>query len=426
MSGGVESGSGVGPVGDAGPGPLGGEAARLERAKVAASAVFLLNGVTFATWAGRIPTIRADLDLTPGRLGLVMLVGSAGSLLGLPFAGRLAAAVGAARTVVVGSSLMLGAVFALGITAGVAHSVALTVPVLFVGMLGIGLWDVAMNLEGAAVEHRLGRTIMPRYHAGFSLGTVLSALVASALTAFGVPIWLHFSVATVLIWAATAYAARSFLPRRQEDAVGERTTSPAATPPTPTTAPAGSAWTEPRTLLIGLVTLVAAFTEGAANDWVAVAFIDGYRLPQWAGVLGFATFLAFMTTGRWYGAPLLDRYGRVPLLRVLFVLAGLGSLLVVFSGVPALAYVGAAVWGLGVSLGFPVGMSAAADDPDRAGARMSVVSTIAYAAFLVGPPGLGRLGDEVGVLRSLTVVSALILVALAVLPATREKRPRRV
>ena len=131
---------------------------------------------------------------------------------GLPFAGRLVAAYGAARTVLAGATITHAALLGVGLTAGVAQSVAATLPVLFLAMLGIGLWDVAMNLEGAAVERHLGRTIMPRYHAGFSLGTVLAALVATALTAARVPIWAHFAGAAMLLGVANAYAVRAFLP----------------------------------------------------------------------------------------------------------------------------------------------------------------------------------------------------------------------
>ena len=105
-------------------------------------------------------------------------------------------------------------------------------------------------------------------------------------------------------------------------------------------------------------------------------------------------------------------------LRVLFGSAIAGCLLVVF-GSAWVAFVGAAIWGIGASLGFPVGMSAAADDPARAHARLSVVSTIGYTAFLAGPPLLGFLGDHFGILRSLTVVGAVSLLALLVIPAAR-------
>ncbi len=156
---------------------------------------------------------------------------------------------------------------------------------------------------------------------------------------------------------------------------------------------------------------------------MAVALSDGYHLERWVGVLGFAVFLSFMTAGRLVGTQLLDRHGRVPVLRVLFVSAVIGCLLVVFGG-PVLAFVGVAIWGVGASLGFPVGMSAAADEPRRAAARMSVVSTIGYTAFLGGPPLLGFLGDHVGVLHSLLVVGAMAVVALLAIPAIREPSAR--
>jgi cyanate permease len=84
-----------------------------------------------------------------------------------------------------------------------------------------------------------------------------------------------------------------------------------------------------------------------------------------------------------------------------------------------LAFVGAAIWGVGASLGFPVGMSAAADDPSRAPMRISVVATIGYTAFLAGPPLLGFLGDHFGVLQALLVVGAVSVAAMLVAPVTR-------
>src|SRR4029079_16798496 len=126
-------------------------------------------------------------------------------------------------------------------------------------------------------------------------------------------------------------------------------------------------------LLIGVFVLAFAFAEGTANDWVSVAVIDGYHASAVAGTLAFATFHPAMTAARWVGPSLLDRYGRVPVVRSLTVLALSGLLVFVFgkSATP-LAFVGATLGGLGVSLGFPLGMSAGADDPRRAASRVSV------------------------------------------------------
>lgn len=380
----------------------------LRRARAAVFLTFAANGFGFASWASRIPDIKADLALTPGELGRTLLAGALGSVLALPMAGRVITAMGAARTTTIG--VLVGALGLVGLGAGldlVGNAVA-TALGLLVFAVGVSLWDVAMNHEGAAVEQGLGRTVMPLFHACFSGGTVLGALVAAGLVALHVPVLAHLVGAAVLVLVVGLPTARAFLARTHEPA-GEPTTTTAR----------GSAWLEPRTLVIGLVVLVAALTEGTANDWIAIAVTDGHDHPGWVGVLAFATFLAAMTCGRLLGVGLLDRFGRVPVLRGLFALAALGSLLVVVGSTP-LAFVGVVLWGIGASLGFPVGMSAAAGDPQRAAARLSVVSTIGYVAFIVGPPLLGMLGDHVGVLRSLLLVGLLALPALVAVSAVRE------
>lgn len=393
---------------------------RVRTARNAVFVVFALAGVVFSSFASRIADSKAELGLSAGQLGLTLFAASCGSVLALPFAGRVADRIGAARTVVTGM-----VVAGLGlVTVGVAVDVARSRPLMAVGLfflgMGVGLWDVAMNLEGAAVERLLGRTVMPHFHAAFSGGTVVAALVGSLMSWAGVSLVPHFLGALVVTAVLGWWGVRAFLPRVVEvDPVVAGDGVPTAVPVKPR-----SAWLEPRTLMIGMVVLAAAFTEGTANDWIAVGFVEGHDLPAWAGVLAFAVFLSFMTLGRILGTGLLDRHGRVPVLRATFALAAVGSLMVVF-GNPVLAYLGTAVWGVGASLGFPVGMSASADDPARAGARMSVVATIGYTAFIAGPPLLGFLGDHFTVLKALLVVTAMVFLAMLVIPATREPERTR-
>jgi predicted MFS family arabinose efflux permease len=366
------------------------------RAMYAVYAVFILNGFAFASWASRIPQVRDGLELNPQKLGLVLLAIAIGSLVSMPLAGVVISRIGAARTVSVMSLIGAAglAIAAIGYKAGVAP----VVPGLFLLGLGSGTWDVAMNVEGAEVERRLGSSIMSRFHAGFSVGTVAGALLGSAMIALGVSVTVHLVAVAVLIAAGATPAVRGFLPVEQHDehhAGGERR-SPL------------KAWTEPRTLLIGLFVFTMAFTEGTGVDWLGIAMIDGYDVAPALGSLTFAVFLAAMTLGRWFGPGLLDRHGRVALIRATGVTAVLGLVMVVYSGSFAAAMAGAALWGVGVALGFPVGMSAAADDPRHAAGRVSVVSSIGYLAFLAGPPFVGFLGHEVGTLRALTAAAALV------------------
>ncbi|MDQ4137887.1 MAG: MFS transporter, partial [Actinomycetota bacterium] len=179
-------------------------------------------------------------------------------------------------------------------------------------------------------------------------------------------------------------------------------------------------WLEPRTLLIGLIVLGMAFAEGSANDWLALAMVDERNVSYATGALLFGVFTAAMTVGRMLGGPILDRCGRVPVLRVSAGFAVAGLLIVIFVDQPALMVTGIVLWGLGASLGFPVGISAAADDPSKAAARVSAVATIGYCAFLVGPPFIGVLGEAVGLLNALLVVVVLIAVAGLVSFAARE------
>lgn len=381
----------------------------VRRAMWAVAAVFTLNGFAFASWVSRIPSARDALGLEPGRLGLVLLGLSAGAVLSLPLAGVVVSRYGPRVTVTVTSLLMAAglALVAVGTTLGVLPVVL----GLFAMGLGQGSWDVAMNVEGAAVEQRLGRAIMPRFYAGFSVGTVAGALLGAAAAGSGTVISLHLLVIAAVVAVATPLSARAFLPPVTAGSAHD-------TGPAPEGAVA-RAWREPRTLLVGVLVLAFAFSEGTGNDWLALATVDDYGSSQAVGSLVFAVFVAAMTVGRLVGPQLLDRYGRVVVLRGTAGVAVLGLLAVVVGTSLPFAVAGAVLWGFGSSLGFPIGMSAAADDPARSAARVSVVASVGYTAFLAGPPLIGLLSDHVGIQRGLSVAAALLAVGLLVAGSSR-------
>ena len=380
-------------------------------ARNAVALAFALNGFCFATLVSRIPALRSGLDLDNGSLGLLLLAIAAGSVLALPSSGRLIQRGSAAGVVRLGAVSAAVGLLVASVGVDVWGSVTVTAVGFFAYGVGIGVWDVAMNVEGAEVERRIGRTIMPRFHAGWSLGSIAGAAVGVPMAAVEAPLSLHVGVAGLLALAAVALGARAFLPPVPVPGTRER---------------ARSAWREPRTLAIGVMVLAFATVEGAANDWLSLALIDGYDVPSWVGVTGFAVFVTSMTIGRLVGPVALDRFGRAPVLWATCAAAFVGVLLVVEGGHWLPVGVGIVIWGLGASLGFPVGMSAAADDPARAAARVSVVSTIGYAAFLAGPPLLGQLGDRVGTLNSLLAIAALmVLAAISVLAAREQRVPTR-
>ncbi len=375
--------------------------------------IFTVNGFGIATWIARLPAIRDSLDISTGQVGLLIIGISSGSIVGLLVSSHLLHWLGTRK--VIAGSLALGSVglliMGLGSQSG---NFAFTFLGLALNGFGTGLCDVAMNVEGAAAERALKKNIMPLFHAFFSVGTVAGAGVG-ALAAFAdVPVAVHFGLVAVLLLAAIV-AVRPLqgaaVADEQKDDGDEQRSAFASRM---------AIWLEPRTLLIGLIVLGMAFAEGSAGDWLALAMVDERDVSYATGALLFGVFTAAMTAGRLIGGPLLDRFGRVPVLRVSAAFAVAGLLIVIFVDQPVLMVSGIILWGLGASLGFPVGMSAAADDPAKAAARVSAVATIGYCAFLVGPPFIGVLGEAVGLLNALLVVVVLIAVAGLVSFAARE------
>jgi hypothetical protein len=190
-----------------------------------------------------------------------------------------------------------------------------------------------------------------------------------------------------------------------------------------------AAWLERRTLLIGVMVFSMALAEGSANDWLALAVVDGYGAAHAVGAAAFGVFVTGMTATRLGGPWLLARFDPAVVVRGSALLVLLGSGLVVAGAVQvdgsssalglAPAFLGGLVWGAGAALGFPLGMTAAASDPERSATRVGVVSTIGYTAFLAGPPLLGTVGQHVGVARSLLAVSVAVVLALVTAGAVR-------
>lgn len=380
---------------------------RPESAAWAVFVTFALNGFAFASLASRVPAVRDALGLAPEQVGLLLLGVSTGALVAMPVSGVVVQRLGATRTI-----LSFAAVNGVGLLVAAAAVGAgliwVVVPALVAVGMGTGVWDAAMNLEGAAVEQRLGRAIMPRFHAGFSFGTMAGAGLGAVAAALQAPLLVHLGIVLPLGYLALIACSRWFLPEGTHDAH-----------PDDATERPRSAWRETRTILIGLVVLAAALTEGSANDWVSLAVVDGFDVGNSVGALGFGLFVTAMTAMRLLGTGLLDRYGRVAVLRIVAGLSLVGLLLFGLAPSLWLAAIGVVLWGMGAALGFPVGMSAASDDPRRAPARVAVVATIGYSAFLAGPPLLGLLAGVVGYRHALLAVAVPVVVGLLAVPAAR-------
>ncbi|WP_240662638.1 MFS transporter [Streptomyces sp. WAC 06738] len=389
------------------------------RRRLSLSLMFLIPGLSLSSWVTRTPDVRDELGASTAEMGLILFGLSVGSTIGIASSGALVARMGT-RPVIGGGTVLI----ALGVagvgTGALASSAALVTTGLFVFGLGGGSGEVALNVEGAEVERLLGRSVMTALHGFFSLGTVLGASLGMLATAAGFPVQWHL---IIMSGVALAVFLASFgdIP----GGVGKPTAAAEADAAEASEGAAGGRplWQDTRLLLIGAVVLAMALAEGAATDWLPLLMVDGHDLDAALGSLVYVGFATAMTVGRFCGGFFIDRFGRYLVIRTSAISAALGLVVVIFVDHPVAAGAAVLFWGLGASLGFPVAISAAGDSGPNPTARVSMVAMIAYAAFLVGPPGLGFLGDHYGLRSAMIAVLALVATAIFLAPAVGERRP---
>jgi len=234
---------------------------------------FALNGFGISAWVARIPSVRDHLRISVAEVGILIFGLSVGAVLGLILAGHIVHWLGGRQSIRV--SLIVAGVALAGVGFGttVLSSFGIVLASLVIYGFCSSICDVAMNVEGAAVERTTGRTIMPLFHASWSLGTVAGAGIGSAAAFNGIdPVWHLGAVGVLLIVAVPIVAA--FIPADDHLDEGDIPAAPL------TFRDRMAIWLEPRTLLIGLIVLGMAFTEGSANDWLALAMVDGLQLEH--------------------------------------------------------------------------------------------------------------------------------------------------
>lgn len=379
------------------------------RWRTAIFAIFLASGLSIATWASRVPDIKTALEVDKAQVGMLLLGAGIASIIGISTSPAIMARTGARLGMMVSIFTFASGVALIGIGANVLGSY----PVVLIGLvlfgLGNGCVDVMMNVEATAIEQHSGKTILPLFHAFFSFGTVIGAALGALAAQLHINVFTHTLVIAVAI-AAIGIASIANVPRREE------ALDPAADDSEKAhwrerMHVAMSAWREPRTYAIGVVMLGMSFAEGGANDWLALGVAEDHGGGTALGAAALATFSVAMTLVRVFGGPLVDRFGRVAVLRILAVAAASGILLFILAPTLPLVFVGAALWGVGASLGFPLGMSAAADDPAKAAARVSAAATIGYISFLGGPPVLGFISEHIGLLNTLYILVGLVVLS---------------
>ena len=364
---------------------------------------FFIPGLLMASWATRTPAIRDILSVSTAEMGIVLFGLSIGSMSGILCSAWLVKRFGTRKVIratmccaIVGMILLS---VALWFASPLAFALGLTV---FGGSFGAA--EVAINVEGAAIEQEMNKTVLPMMHGFYSLGTLAGAGIGMALTASGIAATTHILLAALVCIAPVLLGITAIPDGNGKNLAGEAKSGEKGLP----------FYRDMQLMLIGVVVLAMAFAEGSANDWLPLLMVDGHGFSPTSGSLIYAGFTLGMTVGRFTGGWFIDRYSRVTVVRASALLGGLGIALIIFVDVDWVAGVSVVLWGLGASLGFPLTISAASDTGPDAPTRVSVVATTGYLAFLVGPPLLGFLGEHYGLRSAMLVVLGLVMIAALV------------
>ena len=368
---------------------------------------FGIGGITVSAWGPRLPAIKASLGIDTGTIGLLLAGVTVGAILGLLGAAPLLHRLGSRRAVA-GAQLLIAAsmtVMGLGLIVG---SVPLLAVAFVVVGLGVGTMDVLLNVNGAAVERAAGRTLMPMMHAAWSIGVAAGSGIGAACAALGISPAAQM-IGEAVIVAVVAVAAAPGIPHRIHE-------EPAAQPRQDRAARLRHwlrGWLDVRLLLIGVVMLGVELGEGSAGSWLTLA-VRNYR-GQTAAVAALfaAAFAVGEATSRIFGGPLVDRLGRVRTIQITTALGIVGLVAFIEGPDKWVVLAGVILWSVGVSMGFPLGTSAAATSGPDPAARVSVVSSVGYFANLAGPPAIGLLAQHVGLLSSLWIIVVLFIAAFA-------------
>lgn len=369
--------------------------------------VFFLQPIAFGSWLPRIPDVQQALGLGPQGLAIALLGLPCGTLLTLPFAGPLVGRIGPRMAILSGFLLYS---IAASLPAFATNPIMLFVALMLAGST-ISFVELGLNVQADAVEKATGSVIMTTSHGFWSVGIMVGSLIGSALAGLGLEAkWAILLVAVVVLPVALVVS----------------NALPVLAPEAPQGENQRSVWAFPSWALLGICFFVfgITMTEGAMADWSAIFLRDALGAESGIVGLGYSVFAMMVAAGRFGGDSLKKRFGAVNTARICGVLALAGAgLLFAAPNTPA-ALLGFGIIGLGVSVGFPLAVTAAASLTDRtASANVAILSFVALLGFLVGPPVIGFVAEHFDMRLGIACLVPVLLISLLLTGRLATKKP---
>ena len=342
-----------------------------KKVRLSVSLFYFGQGIVFASWASRIPDLKAAMQLSDAQLGSILLALPVGQLLTMPISGRLTAIFGSRRMLTIGAPLYAFALTFLGLA---TEGWQLAACLFAFGITG-NICNIALNTQGVAGESYYGKPIMTSFHGAWSIGGFSGALIGLLMVNLELSPYRHFWIIAILAWMHIMINYR-YLLGGQKPKASEKP----------------KLFTKPQGVLVqlGIIGFCSMATEGAMFDWSGVYFKDIVKAPTSLVILGYTSFMIMMATGRFLGDKVIVKYGRKRLLQVSGIIISTGMFIAVVFPFLIPAIIGFMLVGIGVSGIVPMVYSIAGTNTKVSpGIALAMVSGVSYFGFLMGPPLIG-------------------------------------
>jgi len=370
--------------------------------------IFFIQPVVLGVWLALIPKVQSGLNLDTSQLALGLMGTPAGMLMTLPFAGKMANTFGIRKILYIGFPVYFFSITLIGQAGGLYN---LFLVLFLVGVCG-SLLTLALNVHASRVEKHTRRVIMNRCHGFWSLGIMAGSFLGSVLESEST-VWL-----ILIICASTSFPLALLL------CLGlpsyENVNSAGMSP--------GLVITQFPAILIGICffTFGISMTEGAMANWASVYVKEMLGSEAQGTGYGFGLFAAFVAFGRFFGDSLKIKLGTIKVARIFVTISILGLICLVIANDLWLALAGFALIGLGLSVGFPLAVTAAASiDDKREASYVAFLSLIALIGFLIGPPIIGFLANTTSIKTGLTILFPGLLLSLFLSSKLRSSKPKK-
>jgi MFS family permease len=356
--------------------------------RIAISAFFFMAGLTFSTWASRIPDIKTALHLTEAGLGLVLFALPVGQLISLPLSAWVSAKFGT-KTVMLIASVLYPLTLVLLASAG---SVTQLVMALFLFGVWANMINIAMNTQAVGVENLYGRSIMASFHGLWSLAGFTGAVLGSFFVSVGLTPLIHFSI----ICGVTGIIVLAFFKNTLPNETSQHGSKAVFVKP------------DKSILILGLIAFSCMVCEGAMADWGGVYFQKVVETPAKFTTMGYVAFTATMALGRFIGDWLVTKFGVKRMLQLSGVVITTGLLVAVLFPNLVSATTGFLLVGFGVSSVIPIVYGLAGRSTAMsASTALATVSTIGFLGFLIGPPLIGFIAQAAGLRLAFALIAVL-------------------